>query len=119
MPLYHRDIGFPRDVEFPTGRQPLKFGKHAWQRMQERMLKPFAVLHNQIDFRSAELIEAEVANDGTLTQALYRLPLAPGSPLDICLVIITGKAYAFVKTVWANARTDNHYSLRRNRYTAP
>lgn len=114
--LYHREKGFPNNVNMPRGFSPiirLTYSKHA---QQESMLDAYGdiKLPHVIDVRKGDLFEIGVVGN-TVTKMAIRIPY--NDTLDISLVI--NPADGFVRTVWANKKTDSHKSLNLSKYADP
>ena len=114
--LYHKDIGFPEGIKMPDGFNPvirLRYGNHA---RQEAFEEKYGVLNlpQMIDIRKADVFEMGVTGR-TVTKIVCRIPHDDQN--DIILAIMPDSG--FVKTVWANRKTDQHKTLNRSRYTDP
>lgn len=114
--LYHREKGFPQDVNLPRGFSPvvrLRYGGHA---RQEAMADRYGNLKlpNVIDVRKGDIFEVGVTGN-TVTKMAVRMPYDD----NIDLVIVFKPADGFVKTVWANTKDDIHKSLDLSKYTNP
>lgn len=114
--LYHKDIGFPDDAILPKGFSPvvrLNYGGHA---RQEAMQEKYGTLRlpAAVDIRKGEIIEIGVEGK-MVTKMVVRFPYDQVKDIVIVIMIPTG----FVKTVWANLKTDKHKTLDRSRYEVP
>lgn len=114
--LYHKDIGFPDDVEFPRGFQPviaLNYGNHA---REEAMADRYGMMRlpHRVDLRKGQTIEIGVQGN-VITKLVVRFSY--DEEKDIIFVITLPSC--FVKTVWANEKTDQHKTLNRSRYFDP
>ena len=112
MPLYHHRTGFPPGLNRPQGRIMLQYGHHAEKAMVTdscRRLADLAPAFLHMD--EAQLIEAEITDDGVPTKFLFRLRLT--SVHDLCLVVCPD---GFVKTLWTDRRSDSHATLDTSRY---
>ena len=120
MALYHRELGFPRDVDVPSAPFELTYGWHARRAADDDRFGPVGQLPDYLNPASAWLIELEV-RDGIAFKAVYRLPVwaedAHGNGLDLCLAVLLHNG--FVKTVWQNRTDDDHRSLRAWLYARP
>jgi len=108
--LYHKDLGFPSKLRFPTGKIVLEYTRHALEEAQKDRYGSFN-LPRSIEMSECEVIEAELV-DGALNKILVRKPY--DEERDICIVVMhrTGK----VKTVWVNVRGDCHKTLDKSKY---
>lgn len=114
--LYHRDVGFPDNVNLPRGFTPvirLNYGGHA---REEAMADRYGQidLPHTIDIRKGDIFEIGVTGN-TVTKIAVRMPY--NDKLDITLVINTKDG--FVRTVWANDKNDQHKTLNRAKYADP
>lgn len=112
MPLYHADIFLPRQLTLPRGIFLLQYGRHARQAAKDDRygdLTPHLPAYVNCD--KARLIEVEVI-DGKVVKVVYRQSL--NQQKDICLAI--DPRTWFVKTVWANLKSDTHPTLNPRRY---
>lgn len=114
--LYHREKGFPEDVNLPRGFSPvmrLRYGSHArLEALQDRYgdIK----LPTTIDIRTGEIFEIGVVGS-TVTKMGVRFPY--NDKLDFILII--QPADGFVRTVWANEKNDTHKTLNLSKYADP
>lgn len=111
--LYHRDIGFPSNLQRPTGRLRLRYGGHAREAAQTDRYGIIR-LPECIDLDRAELIEAEANWGGIVSKAVVRVGYS--AVYDLVLVVLPD---GFVKTVWLNERHDVHATLKYGRYARP
>lgn len=114
--LYHKDIGFPDDVNLPRGFSPvvhLRYGGHA---REESLVDKYGKLElpRAIDVRKVELFEIGVTGN-VVTKMAVRLSYDEKKDL----VIVFKPSDGFVKTVWANLKTDQHKTLNRAKYIDP
>jgi hypothetical protein len=114
--LYHKDIGFPDDINLPQGFNPvmeLSYGSHA---RKESMQDKYGEmkLPSRIDVRKGDTIEIGVTGK-TVTKMVIRFSY--DSERDLIMVIIPSSH--FVKTVWFNLKTDQHKTLDRSKYSDP
>lgn len=114
--LYHREKGFPQDVNLPRGFSPvvrLRYGGHA---RQEAMADRYGNLKlpDVIDVRKGDIFEIGVTGN-TVTKMAVRMPYDD----KIDLVVVFMPADGFVKTVWANTKGDTHKTLDLSKYADP
>lgn len=114
--LYHREKGFPQDVNLPRGFSPvvrLRYGGHA---RQEAMADRYGNLKlpDVIDVRKGDIFEIGVTGN-TVTKMAVRMPYDD----KIDLVVVFMPADGFVKTVWANTKGDTHKTLDLSKYASP
>jgi hypothetical protein len=114
--LYHKDVGFPDDINLPRGFNPvmnLSYGSHArMEAMKDKYGE--AKLPHRIDVRKGETIEIGVTGK-TVTKMVIRFSY--DGTRDLIMVIIP--ASSFVKTVWFNLKSDQHRSLDKSKYADP
>lgn len=115
---YHKDIGFPPDLTLPRGFNPvldLKYGSHA---REEAMAEKYGILQlpRRIDIRKTEIFEVATRRGSNIIQKIC-VRMAHDDKKDIVIVIMVPQG--FVKTVWANLKTDTHRTLNRANYTDP
>ena len=112
--LYSPEVFMPDWFEKPTARVKLKYSNHA--RRESRSDRYGTVrIFESIPLSKFNVVEME-ANTETreVTKLVVRGRLT--ETLDMVFVLIPGKDYHFVKTVWLNERTDTHKTLRREGY---
>lgn len=114
--LYHREKGFPDNVNLPRGFSPvvrLRYGSHS---RQEAMADRYGNLKlpDSIDVRNGDIFEIGVTGN-TVSKMAVRMPYDD----KIDLVIVFMPADGFVKTVWANTKGDTHKTLNLSKYADP
>lgn len=114
--LYHREKGFPEDLNLPRGFSPtirLRYGGHS---REEAMADRYGKLKLPaiVDVRKGDIFEIGVVGD-TVTKMAVRFPYDD----KIDLVIVLQPADGFVRTVWANTKGDTHKSLNLSKYADP
>lgn len=114
--LYHREKGFPDNVNMPRGFSPvirLRYGSHA---RQESLADRYGniTLPDIIDVRKGDIFEIGVVGN-TVTKMAIRLPY--DKKLDMVLVVQPNDG--FVRTVWANEKGDTHKTLNLAKYADP
>ncbi len=119
MSLYHYELGFP-ELRRPNGQLRLVYGNHAKESSKhDRYGNLFPLLPNCIHTNNCQLIEMEVEND-QIQKLVYRTSLT--EVLDIVLVVspsLHSSGVWFVRTVWANKKTDTHRTLDLRKYVKP
>ena len=110
--LYHYQVYWPETIaaQLPSGKHRLVFGRHARERINERKLKG---INSYIDFERAKFVEAEL-KDNQLAKLVVRIHLT--NSFDLILVLCPEPSWFFVKTLWINAKGDNHKTLDTARY---
>lgn len=112
MDLYHADVRLPEGFVAPTHRVELKWTRHSdTARMDDR--------YGEIKrFKTATLGRLEVIEvgmiQGQVAKILFRGRYT--DELDVCMVLLPGKTFWTVKTVWINERSDEHRTLDTSRY---
>ncbi len=114
--LYHREKGFPQNVNLPRGFSPivrLRYGGHA---RQEAMADRYGNLKlpDVIDVRKGDIFEIGVTGN-TVTKMAVRMPYDD----KIDLVVVFMPSDGFVKTVWANTKSDTHKTINLSKYADP
>jgi hypothetical protein len=114
--LYHKEKGFPDDLTLPRGFNPqmrLRYGGHA---RQESLADRYGniKLPDAIDIRKGDIFEVGVVGN-MVTKMAVRFPY--DEKHDIVLVI--QPADGFVRTVWANEKSDTHKTLNLSKYADP
>lgn len=114
--LYHREKGFPENVNLPRGFSPivrLRYGGHA---RQEAMADRYGNLKlpDSIDVRKGDIFEIGVTGN-TVSKMAVRMPYDD----KIDLVVVFMPSDGFVKTVWANTKGDTHKTLNLSKYADP
>lgn len=111
--LYHKELGIPQQIKSQirqTGRVVPAYSDHA----QGAALQRGIVLPRIIDYTKCEPFEIEVKRDGTIIKVAYRTKYPADTKCD--LVLIVHPSDNFVRTIWLNARDDNHKSLNVSLY---
>ncbi len=114
--LYHKDIGFPDDINLPRGFSPvmsLRYSRHAQEEAQKDVHGQIQ-LPPRMDVRDGQTIEIAVLNK-TVTKMVIRFDY--DKTRDITMVIQPQDG--FVRTVWFNEKTDQHHSLNKAKYADP
>jgi antitoxin component of MazEF toxin-antitoxin module len=111
--LYHTEIGFPSNVELPSGTYRLEYSNHAKRASYDDRYGQMT-LPTTLDVDDSKLIEIEVENDKVI-KCVYRTRY--DDTLDLIIVMIPQKS--FVKTVWFNRSDDKHSTLQRWKYRRP
>ena len=111
--LYHKEIGFPNDIQLPGGILELNYSKHAkMAAMTDRY--GHVKLPREINISKCDLIEIETKHN-KLQKCVYRTSY--DNKYDITIVIIPKRNY--VKTIWLNSKYDNHKTLKVEKYAKP
>jgi antitoxin component of MazEF toxin-antitoxin module len=110
--LYHKEIGFPKNVKMLSGVLNLRYSQHAARAASDDRYG-FMELPETLDVTHGTPVEIEV-NFGIITKAVYRAGY--DDELDMVLVV---QPDGFVRTVWFNKKTDKHKTLDRAKYAKP
>lgn len=114
--LYHREKGFPENLRLPRGFRPVMHLRYSAHAKDESKLDRYGklTLPDVVDVRKGDIFEIGVIN-GTVTKMAVRFPY--NDELD--LTIVLNPADGFVRTVWANRKSDKHRSLDLSKYAEP
>jgi hypothetical protein len=113
--LYHKDLGFPADVNVPkSGKVALQYGDHA---RIEALLDRFGKidLPSTIDLDKCEVVEIGVTDRRTVKKMVVRTK--HDHTHDIVIVLQPNDG--FVRTVWWNHKHDKHRTLDTSKYQLP
>lgn len=109
--LFHKDVFMPTSAKAPVFTGKLKYSQHAIGASLSDRFGTFE-LPKTFSPESAELIESEIADDGTtVIKQVWRQAL--DEKRDLVLVITHA---GLVKTVWINLRSDKHRTLQVSKY---
>ena len=112
---YHKDIYLPDDLNLPRGFQPvisLRYGDHA---REEAMKEKYGILNlpKRIDLRTVDMFEVATAPGSmVINKVCIRMPHDEQKDIIIVISLPSG----FVKTVWANLKSDKHKTLNASNY---
>ena len=111
--LYHKDVFIPPFAQKPVFEGILVYTQHARHAAKSDR---FGVIDLPVVFRSkeAQLVEAEVSDDGILIKQVWRQKF--NHNYDLILVITR---QGCVKTVWLNSNRDKHRTLNTSNYVQP
>lgn len=110
--LFHRDIGFPKNITMLTGILRLSYSNHA-KRAAHDDRYGIMELPETLDVTNGTPVEIEVQN-GVVVKAVYRAQY--DHELDMVIVV---QPDGFVRTVWFNMRSDKHATLDHSKYSKP
>lgn len=110
--MFHKDVYIPDFAKVALHTGPLSYSRHALNASGEGAALAAIDLPTHLDVKTATLVEVELNPvTGAVEKQVWRVPLDDKN--DLCFPLLpTG----FVKTVWLNARADQHATLRRTRY---
>ncbi len=111
--IYHYQIGFPKDFQFPTAKRSLRYTHHA--RIESKR-DGVINLPSVINPSSGKLIELNLTRQ--FPRYVYRFPYSNTKDLVMVFSAETPLHWTVV-TVWLNDTTDSHKSLDRTRYAIP
>jgi len=115
---YHKDIYLPDDLSLPRGFQPvisLRYGDHA---REEGMKEKYGILTlpKRIDLRTVDMFEVGTQPGSmVINKVCVRMPHDDEKDIIIVISLPSG----FVKTVWANLKSDKHKTLNAANYVQP
>lgn len=103
---YHKQAyGLPQFDRFVLR---LRYSRHAIERALEKHITHMPFTLDSVDCDVFEIEDTD--------RRKYALRTAYNSTHDLCMAVDdTG----FVRTVWLNAKTDKHTTLRKNEYSRP
>ena len=110
--LYHRDIGFPKNVKMLTGVLTLNHSHHARKAAYDDRYG-IMELPETLDVTNGTPVEIEVVGE-RVVKAVYRAQY--DDELDMVIVV---QPDGFVRTVWFNMRSDEHKTLDHTKYAKP
>ena len=110
---YHTELGFPKNVDLPSGTFNLSYSYHAKNASYDDRYGQMN-LPNTLNVDGAKLIEIEVEGN-EVVKGVYRTSY--NTDLDLIIVMIPQTS--FVKTVWFNKTTDVHKTLQAWKYDRP
>jgi hypothetical protein len=112
MPLYHKEIGFPKKMKFKKV-ENLHPSAHA---LREANLDRYGRIEipNEFDPTTWDVIEIEVEN-GALNKVVARKSLDETRDVVIVFLPLT----RLIKTVWVNEKNDLHKTLDKSAYSKP
>jgi len=112
MPLYHKEIGFPRKMKFKAV-EGLIPSMHA-QREAASDRYGNLPMPSAFDPLTWEVIEIEVLN-GSLHKVVARKPF----DAERSIVMVFNPRDKAIRTVWCNLNSDNHRTLDKSAYATP
>lgn len=116
MPLFHRNLGFPKHISLPKGLFKLIWSNHAIQATENDRYGNI-VRVDGISIDPYRIFEIELCQENAnIIKFCYRSRY--NSVFDISYVFHFEGRSLFVKTVWLNKKDDNHKTLDRSKYNA-
>lgn len=113
--IYHKDLGFPKNIRWPQGRFKLQYSLHAIEEARTDKYGDFeSRLPKEIIMSDFQMVEAQILDGRLVKEMVLRRPL--DTLYDMVVVIITGGLKWVVKTVYLNRRCDQHRTLDLLRY---
>lgn len=110
--MFHKDVYIPEHARAPIFTGELKYSRHALNVSSGSDSITALTLPVSFDGKGATLVEAELnPTTGEVEKQVWRMPLTEKD--DLCFPLLPN---GVVKTVWLNARTDTHETLRKTRY---
>lgn len=112
--LFHRDIFLPSEIKglFEGHTVGLDLTEHA-KRASRTDRYGYLALPETLTLKGAEIVEAEVV-DMEVVKLVVRTSYS--ATLDAVFALIPNYERATVKTVWFNAKSDTHKTLKRHLY---
>lgn len=110
---FHRQIGFPDEIDLPNGRIEINPSDHSRNRSENHKHGEFDI-PDEVYVHKDDIVELKTKNR-TLWRYLIRISY--NTEYDICIVlqVTTGE----VVTAWRNKVTDTHESLDTSKYDHP
>lgn len=112
MPLYHKDIGFPKKMRLKPV-EGLIPSAHALRERDSDRYGAFEI-PTSFDPETWTVIEIEVAN-GALNKVVARKPI--DDKRDVVMVFLP--LTKLIKTLWINESSDTHKTLDKSNYSTP
>jgi hypothetical protein len=112
MHRYHRNLGFPKGMQRPTGRVALSYSEHAREAAATDRYGHIE-LPETLALDNARLVEAYCDGQHRVVCGVWRLRY--NEDLDLCIVANV-KGWV-VRTVWLNERGDTHATLDVSLYS--
>lgn len=115
--IYHKDIGFPDDLVMPRGFSPVLSLEYSAHARNEAMSDKYGNLQlpQRVDLRVGGTIIEVGAVGNVCSKVVFRMSYDAKRDIVLVIKLPTG----FVKTVWANEKSDQHRKLDRSRYADP
>lgn len=114
MPLYHYQIGFPKDLEIKP-EFGLKYSTHAKMEMLRDRNGTIERVPKNFIPRTDKVIEVETDSLHRPTKIVFRHHY--DGIFDV--VVVMQLPDKVVRTVWLNSRSDHHRTLDRSHYDKP
>lgn len=112
--LYHRDLGFPKNLKLPIGQTfLLSYSYHATEAARQDRYGAIS-LPKHLVIKKEEIVEVEIEKS-VAVKLVMRVHFS--ETLDLCLAILIQDQK--VKTVWLNKKEDVHKTLNKNKYEIP
>jgi hypothetical protein len=114
--LYHKDIGFPDNLEMPRGFHPIMSLTYSSHANEEALSDKYGEIRlpQRVDVRKGTTVEVGVRNN-VVSKLVIRFSYDANK--DIVMVINPNDG--FVRTVWFNEKNDRHKTLDRSKYVDP
>lgn len=112
MPLYHKDIGFPKKMKFKevTGLLP---SAHALREASSDRYGKI-IIPTSFEPSTWEVIEIE-----TVGGALHKIVARKSYNETLDIVMVFNPRDKIIRTVWINEKNDLHKTLDKSAYTTP
>ena len=111
--LYHRDLYMPKGVLALEDREVTFIVSAHAKRAAREDRYGFLTIPEKIRFDGKDVVEAEF-EDGKLKKLVVRLPYDARRDA----VYVFNVADGLLKTVWANLKSDLHFTLKKELYKA-
>lgn len=110
--MFHKDVFIPDFAKAPLFEGAITYSRHAQNVSSGTEGVDAIELPKVFNAKDATLVEVEVnPATGEVEKQVWRMPLDDQN--DLCFPMLPS---GLIKTVWLNARTDTHSTLRRTRY---
>lgn len=110
---FHRQIGFPSEIDLPTGRTNINPSDHSKNRSENHKHGEFDI-PDEVFVHQDDVVEIKTKN-GQLFRYLIRIPY--NDTFDLCIVLQSSNND--VITAWRNRVADTHDSLDKSQYDKP
>jgi hypothetical protein len=112
---YHKDIGFPSTLIFPSKVGKLIYTDHALEKGLN--ISFYGWIHGIRKIKPETIVEVITDDDVTVKEIVLRLPYQKGLDANFALELKANSG--IVKTIWLNRKKDTHQTLDKSIYDKP